>query len=146
MTNTNQQALSVYLVDDDQDDQQLFQDALSELSHPIDLSVMNNGVELMDKLFSETRQPDIVFLDLHMPMMNGEECLQDIRDEERFDGIPVLIYSNTSDTDQLKRLFEMGANRFLRKPASFSELVSSLDGLLHTLVKKGMGGSLMVDS
>lgn len=138
MKNTFDQALSVYLVDDDLEDQQLFRDALSELNHPIDLCVMNNGVELMDKLFSDTRKPDIIFLDLHMPMMNGEECLQDIRDEQRFDDIPVLIYSNTSDADQLKRLFEMGANRYLRKPATFSELVSSLDGLLHSLVKKGM--------
>jgi len=133
--------LTVFLVDDDEEDQQLFSDALTGISESVQLTILNNGVELMERLFSGTPLPDMIFLDLYMPMMNGEECLQDIREEKRFNTIPILIYSNAFDLDMIEQLFEMGANRYLQKPNSFSELESSLEKIINSLVKNGIGGN-----
>jgi CheY-like chemotaxis protein len=132
--------LEVFLVDDDADDQQLFSEALSKISRPINLTILNNGVELMEKLFSGTGLPNMIFLDLYMPMMDGEECLQDIRDEKKFNKIPVLIYSNSFDLERIERLFEMGANRYLQKPSTFSSLVASLEQIINSLANNGLGG------
>jgi CheY-like chemotaxis protein len=136
----DEKTLLVYLVDDDPDDQHLFSEALSKISRPVNLTILNNGVELMDKLFTTDQLPDMVFLDLYMPMMDGEECLQDIREEKKFNKIPILIYSNSFDINRIGRLFEMGANRFLQKPVSFSSLVSLLDRIIRSLIKNGLGG------
>jgi DNA-binding response OmpR family regulator len=73
-------------------------------------------------------------------MMDGEECLQDIRDEKKFNKIPVLIYSNSFDLERIERLFEMGANRYLQKPSTFSSLVASLEQIINSLAKNGLGG------
>jgi CheY-like chemotaxis protein len=60
--------------------------------------------------------PDVIFLDLNMPLMIGEECLADIRSEHRFASIPIVIYSTYMDRLKVEYLFEKGADRYLQKP------------------------------
>lgn len=131
---------SVVLVDDDREDQAQFAEAISRLSKPVDLRIFDNGIDLMQFLFSGGSLPDMVFLDLHMPMMNGEECLADIRQESEFDKIPVLIYSSVYDWSRIERLFNMGANLFLQKPVSLNELVQSLESCISAVLRNGHRG------
>src|SRR6476659_5166430 len=70
---------NVFLADDDDDDCVLFEDVLKELSLPYELTIANNGEQLMSKLKSNTSLPDLVFLDLNMRLKTGFECLKEIR-------------------------------------------------------------------
>ena len=131
-----EQAPYIFLVDDDQDDRELFTDALNELTIKSVVKTFNNGVDLMaDLLDREKKLPDIIFLDLNMPLMNGEECLADIRREPELYAIPIVIYSTFFDKYKVTLLQENGADRYLQKPKSFNQLKCSIERSILSLDK-----------
>ncbi|TDT43721.1 response regulator receiver domain-containing protein [Maribacter spongiicola] len=124
--------LNVYLADDDSDDRTFFSDALREIPIQTKISEFNNGVDLMAELLSNTAEkPDVIFLDLKMPMMDGFECLADIRDLEKYADTPVIIYSTSYHPKEITRLNEMGASLYLQKPSSYNQLKT----LLHKCLR-----------
>jgi len=127
--------MKIYLADDDSEDRELFSDALTELPLEMTLKTFQNGVELMADLFSDELLPETIFLDLKMPMMDGFECLSDIKSEVRFQNIDVIIYSTLMNEWEVGKLQEMGANGFLQKPTSFNQLKTILYQCLETIKK-----------
>ena len=77
-------ALNIYIADDDLEDRSFFIEALEDLPLTTEVTQFNNGVDLMDKLFSDDNLPQVIFLDLYMPIMDGFECLMDIRNFKKF--------------------------------------------------------------
>ncbi|APQ18157.1 response regulator [Maribacter hydrothermalis] len=113
----------IFLVDDDYDDRQLFSEALEAIKMDYRITTFTNGVDLMANLIDpSTELPNYIFLDLNMPLMNGEECLDDIRGELNFANIRVIIYSGYYDEEEVNRLLNKGADQYLQKPKSFKEL------------------------
>ena len=124
--------LLIYLADDDEEDSMLFKEALQEVDITTHVEVFNNGVTLMDKLLTrETSLPDAIYLDLNMPLMNGKECLDDIRNEPQFSKTPIIIYSTYIENSLADKLKNKGANWFIIKPNSFTELKSLLQKSLE---------------
>lgn len=124
--------LNVFLADDDSDDRTFFSDALREIPIQTKISEFNNGVDLMASLLAnDTQKPDVIFLDLKMPMMDGFECLADIRDLEKYADTPVIIYSTSYHPKEITRLNEMGASLYLQKPSSYNQLKT----LLHKCLR-----------
>ncbi|WP_419211289.1 response regulator [Maribacter sp. X9] len=120
----------IYLADDDQEDRDLFLDALKDIPIETEVKQFENGIDLMDKLFSTDNLPDVIFLDLFMPIMDGFECLTDIRNFEQFSEIQIVVYSSVYRNREVKQLRQDGANQYLQKPHSF--------GQLQTLLKKSL--------
>ena len=114
--------MKICLADDDEDDRIFFADALSEITSSNQIIEFTNGVELMAELHSDKPLPDIIYLDLNMPLMDGFECLFDIREIEGFSKIPVVIYSTSFHVKEVEKLREMGATLYLQKPSSFDHL------------------------
>ncbi|MBW8201123.1 response regulator [Flagellimonas abyssi] len=114
--------MNIFLADDDEDDRLFFSEALKEIPLSIETSTFADGVCLMENLYSDEKLPDVIFLDLNMPMMNGFECLSDIRNDEKFKNIPVIIYSTSFLKTEIERLHRMGAAGYLRKPTSYNQL------------------------
>lgn len=132
----NNRNLKIVLADDDEDDRLLFTEALEELPLSAEVITFDNGVELMAFLIDEFKElPDIIFLDLNMPLMNGEECLRDIRNEDRLKDIPIIIYSTSLDMEKASMLQERGANYYIQKPSYFNQLKlvlqRSIDSVIH---------------
>ena len=121
----------IILTDDDTDDCELFQDAVKELSIQTKLSILENGVALMATL-EETvpPPPDVIFLDLNMPLKNGYEALIEIRNTPKLKGIPIVIFSTTASDDAVNKTYEHGANYYICKPSSFSLLVKVIETVL----------------
>ncbi|WP_036146018.1 response regulator [Maribacter sp. Hel_I_7] len=119
--------LRILLVDDDEDDRQFFADALEGIELNTDLHQLENGKSCMEYLLSDTdNTPDLVFLDLNMPIMNGFECLEAIRRTPHLKDLLVAIYSTSSAERDIEETFEKGANIYIKKPSSFTELKKSL--------------------
>jgi CheY-like chemotaxis protein len=114
--------MNIFLADDDPDDRLFFAEALKEIPLTLETSEFEDGVALMRNLHSDEKLPDVIFLDLNMPMMNGFECLSDIRADEKFKNIPIIIYSTSFLEKEVEQLHKMGASGYLRKPSSYNQL------------------------
>ena|SRR5688572_2314515 len=128
------QGPSILLADDDDDDRLLFTDVLREYSGNARLRFAHNGEHLMTMLRSE-RLPDVLFLDLNMPLKNGIECLEEIRSDERLKNLPVVIFSTSSHPGTINQTYEIGAHLYVRKPNDFTNLRKAI----HAVLKKDWG-------
>ncbi len=122
---------NVFLVDDDIDDQLFFTDALKEIDETIECTIANNGKEALEKLRKLDVLPEILFLDLNMPFMNGYECLSELKAEARLSEIPVVIFTTSNDPKDAELTHQLGANVFLSKPNEFTLLRPKLERILR---------------
>ena len=114
------------LIDDDIDDQEIFNLALNELNDDIECLVANDAIEALERFRSDTSfVPTHIFIDVNMPRMNGIECLREIKKLSHLDSSEVFLYSTTSDPKIIKLAGDLGA-RFIIKPSSIESLVSIL--------------------
>lgn len=121
---------TILLVDDDTDDQLLFMLALEETGKNIKCHVAKNGEEALS-LFTDEFLPDLIFLDLNMPVMNGFDFLTEMKKDDRLKAIPVVIFSTTSDLGTVKKTYDMGACAFFKKPNDFPTLRAKLNSLFE---------------
>ena len=114
------------LVDDDSDDQLIFEETLNELKIDIECVMVNNGVEALQMLKSSEDRPSLIFLDLNMPFMNGFECLSELKKEDALKEITVIIFTTSDNPTDHKKSMDMGANWFLTKPSDIRILKKKL--------------------
>lgn len=113
----------IILADDDEDDCLFFQDAMQEVAPCVKVKTVQSGEKLINMLTrAKAILPDIIFLDLNMPRKSGHECLEDIKNNPSLREIPVVIYSTSSDKKDIDETFKKGANLFISKPNTFSEI------------------------
>ncbi len=122
---------NIFLVDDDADDQLFFVDALKEIDAEITCGIANNGKEALEKLKALHVLPEIVFLDLNMPFMNGYECLSHLKNELKLSKIPVVVFTTSNDPKDAEITHQLGADVFLSKPNEFNKLRSKLERILN---------------
>ncbi|WP_047419472.1 response regulator [Cellulophaga sp. Hel_I_12] len=117
----------IYLADDDEDDRQFFEEITEEMVENILLKTFENGIDLLKSLFqSDLKKPDFIFLDLNMPLMDGEECLSEIRAAASLKDIPIIIYSTSIDFSKAERFRDAGANLYLKKPNNYKALKAAI--------------------
>lgn len=119
----------ILAVDDDVDDCEFFCDAIHEINPSIIVIQARNGEEALRTLHENVLLPDFIFLDINMPLMDGKACLNEIRKDNRFREIPVIMYSTSNNEAEIQHYKTMGAN-FLVKPDNFDSLVKSLSFVL----------------
>lgn len=136
----NTDALYIVLAEDDEDDRLFFKEAIQDLKVKTDIAFVNDGSQLMNYLNQPgIRLPQVVFLDLNMPVKSGMECLVEIRKNSRLKDLAIVIYSTSSSEEDIEEAFVNGANIYLKKPNNFSDLkatlgkVISLNWQYHTL-------------
>ena len=119
------------MADDDAEDMCLFKDALHDAGIANELTWFKNGSLLLNALENpEANCPDIIFLDLNMPVMHGLECLQAIRKSENCKNLPIIIYSTSTHHKDIEDTFAAGANGYLSKPNNYTELKQILKVIL----------------
>lgn len=125
------QPIAVLLADDDEDDRLLFQDALREIKFKTEVRTVSDGMALMEHLNRpELNLPQVIFLDLNMPLKSGMECLHEIKSSDRFGNIAVAIYSTSASEEDIEETFVRGANVYIRKPDDFNELKRILEKVI----------------
>jgi CheY-like chemotaxis protein len=118
--------MTVLLVDDDQDDVDLFCEALKEVDKSIICLTAHNGIQALSILDADLFEtPDFIFLDINMPLMNGIQCLEKIRKADRLKDIHVTMYTTSKDQREYHRCIELGAD-FLVKPSNYTTLIAVL--------------------
>jgi len=124
--------LHLLLADDDSDDRDMFQEALSEVSVSTKFTEVKDGEKLMQWLHQSAEQlPDLLFLDLNMPRKNGHECLEEIKRNPDLQSLLVIIFSTTIDTFNVDSLYTNGAHYYIQKPSSFEQLIQVIEQMLN---------------
>lgn len=128
--NGDEKPLKITLADDDADDQELFLRALSKTDEKAEVTVVQNGQELIDSLKDpNVDNPDILFVDINMPVKNGLEALKEIKKDDVLKEIPTVILSTSDSSNEIRTSFESGASLYVSKPTSlktFSQILKKI--------------------
>ncbi|CAN5819779.1 response regulator [soil metagenome] len=123
----------VLLVDDSEDDRMFARDALRHVAPDVLVAEATNGVEAMAYLRDETRPlPDLVLLDLKMPLKDGFEVLAEMRLDPRLRHVPVVtIFTTATDQSFVRTAYAAGANAFVGKPSTMAGLHEVMTGIVR---------------
>jgi CheY-like chemotaxis protein len=128
---------SILCVDDDEDDASLLESAVATLHEGLVFVKCYGGKEALDFLKETATLPNIILLDVNMPLMNGFECLSHIRGNNRFDGIPVIMLSTSARPKDVEAALELGAHKFFTKPNTYKQIHSMMSEIIvECLVEK----------
>jgi CheY-like chemotaxis protein len=117
----------ILIIDDDEDDRELFCDALHDVRDDIACLGFPGGESALKYLRSgKNDPPDYIFLDLNMPGMNGQDCLEEIKKIPKLKGIPVIIYSTAKQQENIEMMKRSGAACFLVKPHGYGKIIESI--------------------
>lgn len=116
-------------VDDDQEDREFFCEALKEIDPSIVCLVAESAKDALDLLQSHMPLPDYIFLDINMPLMDGKQCLKKLKSIPGLQSIPVIMYSTSTNTQEIRECYRLGAIDFLIKPHRYEKLVSDLSSV-----------------
>jgi len=115
------------MIDDDEDDHEIFKIYLKIINRDITFKGVYNGEEAIDLLKTEPLYvPDYIFLDVNMPKMNGIECLRLLRNFTKLENTKIFMYSTTSETHFLEESRILGAEDFIVKSSKSAKMVKKL--------------------
>ncbi len=119
---------TVLLVEDEPADAELFQDLLAEVAADIRVEHAENGQAALDLLQRPgARRPDLIVLDLNMPVMNGHDFLSQAKAVTELRAIPVMVLSTSDHPDDIHRAYDAHAGGYVVKPGSYQEYTQVLD-------------------
>ena len=126
----------ILMADDDDDDYLLTKKALAESRLLNEMRRVRDGEELMDYLhrrgdFNEENapRPGVILLDLNMPRMDGREALREIKTDEKFRNIPIVVFTTSKAEEDIFKTYQLGVNSFITKPVTFDNLTKVMRAL-----------------
>ena len=122
--------MKILLVDDDSDDQLLFQEALYSINPDISIESAVDGEDALTILATTAQNPDVIFLDINMPRMNGRDCLKILRNEMGLWHLPVFVMSTAISREDEILFTALGAHCVV-KPHEYEALVTKLEECLE---------------
>ncbi len=130
-TETIPRLIKVLLAEDNLADAALVMEAFKTSKRHIWLVSLNNGDEVMDHLrgqggFKPSNRPDLILLDLNLPLKNGFDVLAELKADPLLRDIPVVILTNSRSEEDVRQAYEAGANYYVMKPADFDEFRSAI--------------------
>lgn len=123
--------MTILYVDDDPDDRQIFQEAIAAIDTDYVCVTAQDGLAALS-LLSDRKYPDIIFLDINMPLMDGKSCLTEIRGNKNTAHIPVVMCTTSNNPDERKKCEKLGASDFFLKPVSYREMKEILASILKS--------------
>jgi len=129
--------VEILLVEDNMGDAELTMRAFKKDHLSNKLIHLENGADALDYLFAEgiyahrniSNVPNVILLDLNMPLVNGIEVLQRIKGDERTRKIPVIVLTSSREDPDIERCYSLGVNSYVVKPVEFDKFVKAVNDL-----------------
>ncbi len=133
----------VLLVEDSEDDVELTLAALEDSKVKMDIHVVSDGISALEFLrnegeYHEKPRPDLILLDLNLPIMDGREVLKEIRDDPDITDIPVVVLTTSQNEEDILKMYKLHANCYISKPVDFrqfTQVIKQIEGFWLQLVK-----------
>ncbi|HEX8278056.1 MAG TPA: response regulator [Segetibacter sp.] len=116
--------IKILLAEDDRDDLDIFQLALEDLQQPFELRHAKNGEILLTLLNEDV--PDFIFLDILMPRKNGLACIREIRKNEKFNSVPIIVITSAESEENIDYFYSNHVSFYLLKQCSIKDLTYKL--------------------
>lgn len=131
MSNRNLKLAHILLVEDNEGDILLTLDAFEESKLETKVSVARNGQEALDFLnkrgeFAKAQKPDIILLDINIPIFNGFEVLHEIKQDEILKKIPVIMLTTSSNQTDIDKAYKNYCNSYIKKPLDMEEFIKAI--------------------
>ena len=141
--NINIKPIEILLVEDNDGDILLTKRALQKSKLSNNLHVVKDGTEALNFLknkgkYKKAIRPDLILLDLNLPMKNGQEVLADIKHDDNLKRIPVVVLTTSSSDEDIKKSYSLHANCYITKPLDmdqFISVVNAIDDFWFSIVK-----------
>ena len=123
--------ITILLVDDDADCRMLIRDAIDACRVSNKVFEVGNGAEALDFLYARGKhagaiRPGLIFLDIEMPGLDGQETLKRIRSDPQFRDVPVVMMTGVADERQMEEAAANGANSYTVKPANAEQFLRTV--------------------
>lgn len=124
-------SIHILVVEDNEGDIMLITEALQECKVINDVSVVRNGKLALDFVFKkgdydEVLSPDIILLDINLPLKNGIEVLQTLKFDETTKHIPIIMLTTSSSESDIMKSYKYHANAFITKPIDVSDFLQAI--------------------
>jgi len=131
MDNQPMKLSHILLVEDNEGDILLTKEAFEESKVKTTISVAKNGKEALDFLFkkgvfADAEKPDLILLDINMPIFNGHEVLRQIKADPVLKKIPVIMLTTSSSQKDISEAYENHCNSYIKKPLEISEFLIAI--------------------
>ncbi|WP_282080530.1 response regulator [Aquimarina algiphila] len=123
--------LNILLIEDDEIERLKFARVLQKNNYPHNIIEAINGEEALDVLAQKEKLPDLIFLDLNMPKMNGLEFLKELKADATLQYLPVVILSTSNNHQDLKEAYRIGASGYIVKPLKYEDYVHKIKCLIE---------------
>ena len=109
----------IVIADDDVDDREAIKEALIANNCQKEFVMIENGEQLLEYLYTVSEEyPELILLDLNMPIKDGKEALREIKKNKLLSHIPIVVFTTSSSDKDRKDVYELGANCYITKPNS----------------------------
>ncbi|WP_199610781.1 response regulator [Flocculibacter collagenilyticus] len=130
----------IHYIDDDPDDQYLIKRAISTISTTISILCFDDANAYLEYIQPEqldsTTTPDLVLLDINMPMINGFELLSLLKNSTKLNHVPVYIYTTSQSNDDAVAARELGAKDVVVKPSGLQQAINTIKCLYEQHSRK----------
>ena len=121
----------ILLVEDNEGDILLTLDAFEESKINTEISVARNGQEALDFLYNrnaflKAKKPDLILLDINLPIYNGHEVLKQIKTDLNLKKIPVIMLTTSAFSNDIGQAYENNCNSYVKKPLDMDEFIEAI--------------------
>ena len=123
------QVHKILIVDDDSDDSEFFTEVIHEINPSIEVKITDSKHGLFNELSRET--PDLIFIDSLIQNESGIDGIKELKSDINLSGIPVIMYTGSSDTRNIATAMKAGAVAYITKPDTMDGIRQVLNKVLH---------------
>jgi len=121
----------ILIGEDDRDDEELLRETFNSVDKTFTIHFLNNGQEVLSFLKKlDEHLPCLILLDYNMPVFNGADILEELKQDKRYEPIPKIIWSTSTSEAFKTRCLKAGANEYVVKPSSINELTETIRYML----------------
>lgn len=132
----------ILLVEDNEDDVFLTREAFDAAHLRVNLHHVDNGEKCLQFLrkqgpYADAATPDLILLDMHMPVMDGYEVLSEIVKDAKLHHLPVVVLTTSYEAEDIRKMYGLRCSSYITKPVdfdSFTKAISQLAGYWLTVV------------